>query len=177
EGIRPETTAEGLARLKPAFRADGTVTAGNASTLSDGAAALAGGSMRAAQRLGVAALGEVVGYSASGLGPKGVFIARVLAGVRQVLQKAELALKDIDLFELNEAFAAQMLACGKELGLDESRVNVHGGAIALGHPIGASGARVLVTLLYAMQQRGAKRGLASLCLGGGNAVAMVVEPG
>jgi acetyl-CoA C-acetyltransferase len=174
EGIRPETTADGLARLKPAFRADGTVTAGNASTLSDGAAALAVGSMRAAERLGVTPLAKVVAYSTSGVAPKDIFIAPVLA-VRQVLQKAELALKDIDLFELNEAFAAQMLACGKELGLDESRVNVHGGAIALGHPIGASGARVLVTLLYAMQQRGARRGLASLCLGGGNAVAMVVE--
>jgi acetyl-CoA C-acetyltransferase len=122
----------------------------------------------------VAPLAKVVAYSTSGVAPKDIFIAPVLA-VRQVLQKAELALKDIDLFELNEAFAAQMLACGKELGLDESRVNVHGGAIALGHPIGASGARVLVTLLYAMQQRGVKRGLASLCLGGGNAVAMVVE--
>jgi acetyl-CoA C-acetyltransferase len=174
EGVRPETTAEGLARLKPAFRADGTVTAGNASTLSDGAAALAVGSIRAAQRLGVPPLAKVVAYATSGVAPKDIFIAPVLV-VRQVLQKADLSLKDIDLFELNEAFAAQMLACGKELGLDESRVNVHGGAIALGHPIGASGARVLVTLLYAMQQRGAKRGLASLCLGGGNAVAMVVE--
>jgi acetyl-CoA C-acetyltransferase len=174
EGIRPETTAEALARLKPAFRADGTVTAGNASTLSDGAAAVMVGSMRAAQRLGVTPLARVVAYATSGVAPKDIFIAPVLA-VRQVLQKAELALKDIDLFELNEAFAAQMLACGKELGLDETRVNVNGGAIALGHPIGASGARVLVTLLYAMQQRGARRGLASLCLGGGNAVAMVVE--
>jgi acetyl-CoA C-acetyltransferase len=122
----------------------------------------------------VAPLAKVVAYATSGVAPKDIFIAPVLA-VRQVLQKAELALKDIDLFELNEAFAAQMLACGKELGLDETRVNVHGGAIALGHPIGASGARVLVTLLYAMQNRGARRGLASLCLGGGNAVAMVVE--
>jgi acetyl-CoA C-acetyltransferase len=95
--------------------------------------------------------------------------------VRQVLEKAGLSLKDIDLFELNEAFAAQMLACGKELGLDEARVNVHGGAVALGHPIGASGARVLVTLLHALERRGGRRGLAALCLGGGNAVAMVVE--
>jgi acetyl-CoA C-acetyltransferase len=174
EGVRPETTAETLAKLKPAFRTDGTVTAGNASTLSDGAAALLIGSQRAAQRLMVKPLAKVVAYATSGVAPKDIFIAPVLA-VRQVLKKAELSLNEIDLFELNEAFAAQMLACGKELGLDESRVNANGGAIALGHPIGASGARVLVTLLYAMQQREARRGLASLCLGGGNAVAMVVE--
>src|SRR5262245_49900996 len=175
EGFRPETTVEGLAKLKPSFKPDGgTVTAGNASTLSDGAAAVVVGSMRAAERLGVKPLARVVAYSTSGVTPKDIFIAPVLA-VRQVLDRAGLAAKDIDLFELNEAFAAQMLACGKELGLDEARVNVHGGAIALGHPIGASGARVLVTLLYAMQRRGARRGLASLCLGGGNAVAMVVE--
>jgi acetyl-CoA C-acetyltransferase len=174
EGIRPETTAEGLAKLKGAFRADGTVTAGNASMLSDGAAAVVVGSARAAERLGTKPLARVVAYATSGVAPKDIFIAPVLA-VRQVLAKAGLRLGDIDLFELNEAFAAQMLACGKELGLDEARVNVHGGAIALGHPIGASGARVLVTLLQALEQRGVKRGLASLCLGGGNAVAMVVE--
>jgi acetyl-CoA C-acetyltransferase len=174
EGLRPDTTVEGLGKLKPAFRPDGTVTAGNSSMLSDGAAGLVVGSLRAAERLGTKPLAKVVAYSTSGVAPKDIFIAPVLA-VQQVLKKAALALNDIDLFELNEAFAAQMLACGKELGLDESRVNVHGGAIALGHPIGASGARVLVTLLYAMGQRGARRGLASLCLGGGNAVAMVVE--
>jgi acetyl-CoA C-acetyltransferase len=174
EGVRPETTAEMLAKLRPAFRADGTVTAGNASTLSDGAAAVIVGSARAAARLGVAPMARIVAYSTSGVAPKDIFIAPVLA-VRQVLEKARLSLGDIDLFELNEAFAAQMLACGKDLGLDEAKVNVNGGAIALGHPIGASGARVLVTLLHAMQRRGAKRGLASLCLGGGNAVAMVVE--
>src|SRR3989441_12440730 len=110
----------------------------------------------------------------SGIGQKDIFLARVSA-VRQVLERAGLALKDTDLFEMNEAFAAQMLACGNELRLDESRVNVNGGAIALGHPIGASGARVLVTLLYALEQRGLRRGLAALCLGGGNAVAIVVE--
>ena len=150
------------------------MTAGNASTLSDGAAALLVGSARAAERLGTKPLARVVAYATSGVAPKDIFIAPVSA-VRQVLEKAKLAIKDIDLFELNEAFAAQMLACGKELQLDESRVNVNGGAIALGHPIGASGARVLVTLLYAMEARDAKRGLAALCLGGGNAVAMVVE--
>jgi acetyl-CoA C-acetyltransferase len=171
--LRPDTTVEALAKLKPAFRI-GTVTAGNSSLLSDGAAALVVASARAAEKLGTKPLARVVSYATSGVAPKDIFIAPVLA-VRQVLDKAGLALKDIDLFELNEAFAAQMLACGKELKLDESRVNVHGGAIALGHPIGASGARVLATLLHALERRGGKRGLASLCLGGGNAVAMVVE--
>jgi acetyl-CoA C-acetyltransferase len=174
EGMRPETTAEALAKLKPSFREGGTVTAGNASTLSDGGAAVVVGSARAAERLGTNPLARIVAYSTSGVAPKDIFIAPVLA-VRQVLEKANLRLADIDLFELNEAFAAQMLACGKELKLDEAKVNFNGGAIALGHPIGASGARVLVTLLYALEQRGLKRGLASLCLGGGNAVAMVVE--
>jgi acetyl-CoA C-acetyltransferase len=174
EGLRPDTTAEGLAKLRASFKEGGTVTAGNASMLSDGAAALVVGTRQAAERLGTKPLARIVAYATSGVAPKDIFIAPVDA-VRQVLEKAGLRPGDIDLFELNEAFAAQMLACGKELGLDESRVNVHGGAIALGHPIGASGARVLVTLLYAMEARGAKRGLAALCLGGGNAVAMVVE--
>jgi acetyl-CoA C-acetyltransferase len=174
EGLRLETTAEGLAKLKPAFREGGTVTAGNASTLSDGAAALVVASARGAEHLDTEPLARIVAYSTSGVAPKDIFIAPV-AAVRQVLQRAGLKLPDIDLFELNEAFAAQMLACGKELGLDESKVNVNGGAIALGHPIGASGARVLVTLLYALEQRGLRRGLAALCLGGGNAVAMIVE--
>jgi acetyl-CoA C-acetyltransferase len=174
EGLRLETTAEGLAKLKPAFREGGTVTAGNASTLSDGAAALVVASARGAERLDTEPLARIVSNSTSGVAPKDIFIAPV-AAVRKVLQRAGLKLSDIDLFELNEAFAAQMLACGKELGLDESKVNVNGGAIALGHPIGASGARVLVTLLYALEQRGLRRGLAALCLGGGNAVAIVVE--
>ncbi len=174
EGIRPDSTAEALARLKPSFREGGTVTAGNASMLSDGAAALVLGSARAAERLGTKPLARVVAYATSGVHPKDIFIAPVHA-VRQVVEKAGLGLKDIDLFELNEAFAAQMLACGNELKLDEERVNVNGGAIALGHPIGASGARVLVTLLSALEQRKARRGVAALCLGGGNAVAMVVE--
>jgi acetyl-CoA C-acetyltransferase len=142
--------------------------------LSDGAAAVVVGTAKAVQRLGQKPLARVIAYTTSGVAPKDIFIAPVYA-VRMVLEKAGLGLKDIDLFEINEAFAAQMLACLKELKLGEERVNVHGGAIALGHPIGASGARVLVTLLHAMQQRGARRGLASLCLGGGNAVAMVVE--
>jgi acetyl-CoA C-acetyltransferase len=142
--------------------------------LSDGAAAVLVASAQAAERLGVKPMARIIAYATSGVAPRDIFIAPVSA-VRQVLDRAGLAVKDIDLFELNEAFAAQMLACGKELSLDESRVNVNGGAIALGHPIGASGARVLVTLLYALEQRGLRRGLASLCLGGGNAVAMVVE--
>jgi acetyl-CoA C-acetyltransferase len=174
EGVRPETTRESLARLKPAFCEQGTVTAGNASMLSDGAAAVVVGSPRAAERLGVKPLARVIAYATSGIAPRDIFLAPVGA-VRQVLERAGLGLKDIDLFELNEAFAAQMLACGNELKLDESRVNVNGGAIALGHPIGASGARVLVTLLYALEQRGLRRGLAALCLGGGNAVAMIIE--
>lgn len=174
EGIRPDTTRDSLAKLKAAFRNDGTVTAGNASMLSDGAAAVLVGTSKAAEKLGTKPLARIVAYATSGVTPKDIFIAPVHA-VRMVLEKAGLTLRDIDLFELNEAFAAQMLACGKELGLDEGRVNVNGGAIALGHPIGASGARVLVTLVHAMEQRGVKRGLASLCLGGGNAVAMVVE--
>jgi acetyl-CoA C-acetyltransferase len=174
EGMRTDTTPDSLARLKPSFQQNGTVTAGNASMLSDGAAALVVASAQAAQKMEAKPLARIVAYATSGVAPRDIFIAPVLA-VRQVLAKAGLALKDIDLFELNEAFASQMLACAKELGLDEGRVNVHGGAIALGHPIGASGARVLVTLLYAMEQRGARRGLASLCLGGGNAVALVVE--
>ena len=174
ESLRAETTVEGLARLTPSFRKDGSVTAGNSSTLSDGAAALVVASGEAVTALGKKPLAEITAYATSGTPPKDIFIAPVLA-IRQVLEKARLTIRDIDLFEINEAFAAQMLACTKELGLDEERVNVHGGAIALGHPIGASGARVLVTLLHALEQRGGRRGIASLCLGGGNAVAMVVE--
>jgi acetyl-CoA C-acetyltransferase len=174
ESLRPETTAEGLAKLRPSFSQDGTVTAGNASTLSDGAAAVVVASGEAVESIGAKPRAEILAYATSGVDPKDIFIAPVLA-IRQVLEKAKLTLQDIDLFEINEAFAAQMLACDKELGLDETRVNVHGGAIALGHPIGASGARVLVTLLHALEQRGARRGVAALCLGGGNAVAMVIE--
>jgi acetyl-CoA C-acetyltransferase len=176
EGMRPETSVETLSRLKPAFREGGTVTAGNASLLSDGAAAVVVASGKAAERLGARPLARIIAYATSGIAPKDIFLAPVQA-VRLVLEKAGLKASDIDLFELNEAFAAQMLACSGELKLDESRVNVSGGAIALGHPIGASGARVLVTLLYALEQRGLRRGLAALCLGGGNAVALVIERG
>jgi acetyl-CoA C-acetyltransferase len=174
EGIRADSSVEGLAKLRPAFRTDGTVTAGNASQLSDGAAAVVVASQRVVEQSGTKPLARIVAYSMSGVNPKEIFIAPIPA-IKSVCEKAKLSLRDIDLFELNEAFAAQMLACAKGLELDEAKVNVHGGAIALGHPIGASGARVLTTLVYALRRHGKKYGLASLCLGGGNAVAMIVE--
>lgn len=174
EGIRMDTTSDSLARLKPAFRDNGTVTAGNASQLSDGAAAVVVASDAAAERLGQKPLGRIVAYATAGVAPRDLFVAPVPA-IRAVLERAKLTLDDIDLIELNEAFAAQVLACQQQLGLDPAKLNVHGGAIALGHPIGASGARLLVTLLHALHARGGRRGLASLCLGGGNAVAMIVD--
>ena len=174
EGIRSETTAETLAKLRPAFRTEGTVTAGNASQLSDGAAALVVASGRFVEQKGSRPLARIIAYSMSGVHPKEIFIAPVPA-VNAACEKARLSPPEIDLWELNEAFAAQMLACGKELKLDESKVNLHGGAVALGHPIGASGARVLTTLVHALHRHGKRYGLASLCLGGGNAVAMIVE--
>jgi acetyl-CoA C-acetyltransferase len=174
EGFRADSNVEALAKLKAAFREGGTVTAGNASMLSDGAAACGVASAGACERLGVKPLARIVAYATSGIAPKDIFLAPVGA-VRAVLAKAKLSIADIDYFELNEAFAAQMLACNQELRIDPERLNIHGGAIALGHPIGASGTRVLVSLLYALAWRGAKRGLAALCLGGGNAVAMIVE--
>jgi acetyl-CoA C-acetyltransferase len=174
EGPRADTSLEVLAKLRPSFAKTGTVTAGNSSQISDGAAAVvvAGEDVARASRSPVKA--RIVASATSGVAPKEIFIAPVSA-VEKVLAKARLKMADIDLVELNEAFAAQCLACLRPLGADPAKTNVHGGAIALGHPIGASGARVLVTLLYAMAERGAKRGLASLCLGGGNAVAMIVE--
>jgi acetyl-CoA C-acetyltransferase len=174
EGIRADSTVESLAKLKPAFKADGTVTPGNSSQLSDGASAVVVTSREAASGLGVKPLARIISYATSGVHPKDIFIAPVTA-VRMAAEKAKLKLGDIDLFELNEAFAAQMLACNGDLKIDENRLNVNGGAIALGHPIGASGARVLTTLVHALHKRGLKRGMASLCLGGGSAVAMVVE--
>ncbi len=171
EGPR-DTSAEQLAKLKPAFQQGGTVTAGNASQLSDGAAAVVVASKRAVGDR--KPLARIISYATSGGPPKDIFIAPVPA-VRTALAKADLKLSDIDLFELNEAFAAQMLACGKELGLDEAKVNVNGGAVALGHPIGGSGARVLTTLIHTLHRQQKRYGLASLCLGGGNAVAMVIE--
>lgn len=174
EGPRPETSGESLAKLKPAFGAAGTVTAGNASQLSDGAAAVVVVNEELARRSDSPLKARIVASATSGVEPKEIFIAPVTA-IERVLAKAKLTLADIDLVELNEAFAAQALACMRPLGLDPVKMNVHGGAIALGHPIGASGARVLVTLLHALAARGLRRGLASLCLGGGNAVAMIVE--
>ncbi len=171
---RAGTTAESLGKLKPAFKKDGSVTAGNASGINDGAAALVVASEARAQTLGVKPLARILGYASAGVDPKIMGIGPVPA-VRKAMEKAGLSLDQIDLFELNEAFASQSLAVLRELALDPAKVNVNGGAIALGHPIGASGARVLVTLLYAMKARGAKRGVAGLCIGGGQGVAMVVE--
>ena len=174
EGPRGETDADSLAKLRASFSSEGTVTAGNASQLSDGAAALVVTSEAIAAGWESPIKARIVASATSGVAPKDIFIAPVTA-VEQVLAKANMKLDDIDLFELNEAFAAQSVACLRGLHLEDDRVNVHGGAIALGHPIGASGARVLVTLLHTLSERNLKRGLASLCLGGGNAVAMIVE--
>jgi acetyl-CoA C-acetyltransferase len=174
EHPRPGTSAESLAKLKPAFKKDGTVTAGNASGLNDGAAAVLVTSAARARALGRTPLARIVAYASAGVDPSIMGIGPVPA-VRRAVDKAGLGLDQIDLFELNEAFAAQSLAVLRELKLDPAKVNVHGGAIALGHPIGASGARVLVTLLHAMKNRRARRGLAALCIGGGQGVAMVVE--
>lgn len=168
EGIRPDSSFENLAKLKPAFRPDGSVTAGNASQLSDGAAALV------LSKIASKPLARIRATAMSGVAPEEIFIAPVLA-IRHVCEKAGIGLHQVDLFEINEAFAAQMLACLKELQLPEDRVNVNGGGIALGHPIGASGARVLVTLVHALRQRNLQTGVACLCLGGGNAVAVLIE--
>ena len=174
EGPRADSSLERLAGLKPAFGVNGTVTAGNSSQISDGAAAVvvASEAFRAAHPTQHAF--RILASATSGVPPKEIFMAPV-AAVRHCVAKAGLQLADIDLLELNEAFASQALADVRELGVDLARVNVHGGAIALGHPIGASGARVLVTLMYALADRGLKRGVASLCLGGGNAVALCIE--
>jgi acetyl-CoA C-acetyltransferase len=174
EGPRPETTSESLAKLRPAFIPDGVVTAGNASLISDGAAAVVVADQVMADASNSQWKARIVASHTSGTEPKDLFIAPVFA-VRAVLEKAGLTIDDIDLFEINEAFASQMLACIQTLELDSAKVNVNGGAIALGHPIGASGARILVTLLSALHQRQLRRGLVTLCLGGGNAVAMIVE--
>jgi acetyl-CoA C-acetyltransferase len=174
EGIRADLTPEALAKLKPAFKKDGVVTAGNASQISDGAAAVVVTTREIAEKKGVEPLAKVVAYATSGLEPRWVMMTPEPA-VRDVAAKAGWDLRSVDLFELNEAFAAQSCALLKVLGLPAEKVNVHGGAVALGHPIGASGTRCLLTLLYAMKDRGAKRGIVSLCLGGGNGVAMALE--
>lgn len=174
EGPRADTSIAGLARLRPVFQEDGTVTAGNASQISDGAAACTVAGEDTVSELGLEPMARIVASATAGLAPELVMMAPQLA-IGKVLERAGWSDSDVDLYEVNEAFAAQGVALCQEIPLDPERVNVHGGAIALGHPIGASGARVLTTLLYALQHRGAKRGVASLCLGGGNAVAMAVE--
>jgi acetyl-CoA C-acetyltransferase len=174
ETIRPDSTVDVLGALKPAFKKDGSVTAGNAPGVNDGAAALVVMSEERATALGATPMARIAGYATSGIAPK-LLLMTPVESIRKLLRRIGWRLEDVDLFEINEAFAAQMVAIIKELGLDAARVNVNGGAIALGHPIGASGARVLTTLLYAMKERGARRGIASLCLGGGNGVALAVE--
>jgi acetyl-CoA C-acetyltransferase len=174
EGIRGDSTAEGLAKLRPAFKPDGSVTAANASQISDGAAAVLVASEEAAKTMGAKPLARIVGWNTAGVEPKELFFAPKV-GIEQLLKDHALAVKDIDLFEINEAFAAQVLADIAPLGISEDQLNICGGGIALGHPIGASGARVLTTLVHQLHRTGGKRGICSLCLGGGNAVSMLIE--
>ncbi|WBV43764.1 acetyl-CoA C-acetyltransferase [Pseudoroseomonas cervicalis] len=171
---KPETTLEVLAKLRPAFAKDGSVTAGNASGLNDGAAAIVVMSAAEAAKRGLTPLARIASWATAGVDPSIMGTGPIPAS-RKALQKAGWSIQDLDLIEANEAFAAQACAVNKEMGWDTSKVNVHGGAIALGHPIGASGARVLTTLLYGMKARGAKKGLATLCIGGGMGVAMCLE--
>ena len=174
ESVRADTSVTALGALKPAFKKDGTVTAGNAPPVNDGAAALVVMSAARAASLGRTPMARIVGQATSGLAPKYLLLTPVEA-VRKVAAKVGWKLEDVDLFEINEAFSVQLIAVLRQLGIDPGKVNVNGGAVALGHPIGASGARILTTLLYALEQRGLKRGIASLCLGGGNGVALAVE--
>jgi acetyl-CoA C-acetyltransferase len=174
ESIRDSTTIEALAKLKPVFKSDGTVTAGNAPGMNDGAAAVVLMSAERARELGLKPMAIIRAQATSGIEPRWVMLAPI-AGVHRVLERAGWAIDDVDLFELNEAFSVQALAVTRELCIGLDKVNVNGGAVAIGHPIGASGARVLVTLLHEMQRRDAKKGVAALCLGGGNSVAMALE--
>ena len=174
EGIRPDTTIEKLARLRPVFKKDGLVTAGNASQIPDGASAVVVMSREKAEELGIPILARIVDYHTSGCAPEDVMEAPVPT-MKELLERNDFGIEDLDLVEHNEAFASASLAVQKEFDIPEEKFNVHGGGVALGHPIGASGARVLTTLIYAMKDRGAMRGLATLCLGGGNAVAMIIE--
>jgi len=174
ESPREDTTIEALRSLKPAFKKDGTVTAGNAPGVNDGAAAVVVTSAQRAKEMGAQPMVRIIAQATSGVEPKWVMMAPVDA-VRKVWEKTGWKEDEVDLYELNEAFSVQALGVMRELGLDLSKVNVNGGAVAIGHPIGASGARVLVTLIYEMIRRNSKRGIAALCLGGGNAVAMAVE--
>ena len=174
ESVRADTTAEVLRKLKPAFKKDGSVTAGNAPPVNDGAAALVVMADDRVAALGLTPLARIVAQATSGLAPKMLLMTPVEA-TRKVVKKAGWSIAEIDLMELNEAFAVQAVAVMQELGIDPAKVNVHGGAVALGHPIGASGARILTTLIYALKDRGLKRGVATLCLGGGNGVALAIE--
>jgi acetyl-CoA C-acetyltransferase len=174
EGVRAGSTPDALAKLRAAFTKDGTVTAGNASQISDGGAATIVMSESKARELGIKPLAKVVAYHTSGVDPKDIFAAPI-EGVKGVLKKAGWSVGDVDLFEINEAFAAQLLCNIKEVGIPESKLNICGGGVALGHPIGASGARVLVTLIHQLKRTGGKKGVVALCLGGGNSVAMAVE--
>jgi acetyl-CoA C-acetyltransferase len=174
ESIRRETTLDALGALAPAFAKDGTVTAGNAPPVNDGAAALVVTSSARAKELGVTPMARIVAQASSGLDPKHVLMTPVEA-IRRVLVKSGWTMTDVDLFEINEAFSVQLIAVLRQLGLDPAKVNVNGGAVALGHPIGASGARILTTLLYGLTQRKLRRGIAALCLGGGNGVALAIE--
>lgn len=174
EYIRPGTTLDSLAKLKPAFSKEGTVTAGNASGINDGAAALVLMSAAEAKRRGLTPLARIASWATAGVDPA-IMGSGPIPATRKALEKAGWAAKDLDLVEANEAFAAQAIAVNRDLGWDTSKVNVNGGAIAIGHPIGASGARVLVTLLHEMQKRDAKKGLATLCIGGGMGIALTVE--
>jgi len=174
EGIRADSTVEKLARLRPVFKKDGLVTAGNASQISDGASAVVVTSRQKAQELGIPILAKIVDYHTSGCAPEDVMEAPVPT-MKEIMERNQFTIGDLDLIEHNEAFASASLAIQREFDIPEEKFNVHGGGVALGHPIGASGARVLTTLIYAMKDRGASRGLATLCLGGGNAVAMIIE--
>ena len=174
EPVREDTSSQSLMKLQPAFKPDGTVTAGNAPGVNDGAAAVVVMSSDRATSLGLTPLARIVGQATSGVSPRLVMMAPVDA-IRKLIDKVGWTLDSVDLFELNEAFSVQAVAVIRELGISPTRVNVHGGAVALGHPIGASGARILTTLLYAMRQRNAARGIAALCLGGGNGVTLAVE--
>lgn len=174
EGIRYDASKEGMAKLKPFFREDGVVTAGNSSQLTDGASAVVVMSEKKAKELGLEILGRIVDYNSVGVKPELVMYA-VVPGVKQLLEKTGMTVDDIDLFEHNEAFASASVGLMKETNIPVDKLNVHGGAVAIGHPIGSSGSRILVTLLHAMKRYGKKRGLATICLGGGNAVSMIVE--
>lgn len=174
ETIRTDTTPESLAKLRPVFEKDGTVTAGNAPGINDGAAALVVASRARAEKLGLTPIASIRNYAAGGVAPKWVMLAPVEA-VKNLLARMGVTAGHFDLIESNEAFSVQAIAVGRKLGFDFERVNVHGGAVALGHPIGASGARILTTLLHAMAARGARTGLATLCMGGGNGLALAVE--